>query len=88
MRLVVTKLHRELDQVDCQQAEEMLHAYLDRELSEQEASMVRRHLDACPNCRARFRFSDKLRRLIARAAQSESSPPGLRQRIELRLQRQ
>ena len=79
-------LHRELDHIECQQAEEMLHAYLDRELSEQEATFVKRHLDACPNCRARFRFSDNLRRLVGRAARNESIPSGLRQRIQMRLQ--
>ena len=84
----MAKLRRELDQLDCLQAEEMLHAYLDHELSEQEEAMVRLHLDACPNCRARFRFSEKLRRLVARAAQRESGPSGLRQRIQMRLQRQ
>lgn len=80
--------HKQLDHIDCLQAEEMLHAYLDRELSEEEAAIVRLHLDACPNCRARFRFSDKLRRLIARAARRESSPSGLRERIQVRLQQQ
>ena len=82
----MTKLHRELNHIDCQEAEAMLHAYLDRELSEQEATFVQRHLDACPNCRSRFRFSERLLLLIARAAQSEKSPAGLRERIQIRVQ--
>ncbi len=84
----MTNFHSEPDHIECQEAEEKLHVYLDRELSDQEAAIVRRHLDACPNCRARFRFSDRLRRLIAQVAQDESSPYDLRHRIHMRLQEQ
>ncbi len=67
--------------IDCHEAERRLHRYVDRELSEAEMAMVQRHLEACDNCRARFRFEASMRRLVRNAGQNEATPQGLRERI-------
>ncbi len=69
------------EMIDCLEAERRLHRYVDRELSDVEVAEVQGHLDACNNCRARFRFESGLRRLVKRAGQNESTPQGLRERI-------
>ena len=69
------------EMIDCGEAERRLHRFVDRELSEVEVVEVQHHLEACENCRARFRFEAGLRRLIHQAARSESAPPELRDRI-------
>lgn len=76
--------HKEGQMIDCQEAERRLHGYLDRKLSDVEAVEVQRHLEACENCRARFRFERGLRRLVYRAARNETTPAGLRERIQRR----
>lgn len=68
--------------MDCEGAERRLHGYLDRELSEHQAEELSRHLQACDNCRARFRFEEGLRRLVYRAGSDDSAPEGLRERIQ------
>lgn len=73
--------HSGAQMIDCHEAERRLHRYVDRELSAVEMAEVQQHLDACENCRARFRFEAGLRRLVRNAAQKEPTPHGLRERI-------
>ncbi|MBI4318761.1 MAG: mycothiol system anti-sigma-R factor [Chloroflexi bacterium] len=73
--------HNGVRMIDCKEAERRMHRYLDRELSDHEITEVQQHLEACENCRMRFRFEAGLRRLVNNAAQSDSAPPSLRERI-------
>lgn len=75
------KDERDVEMIDCKEAERRLHQYVDRELSDSEVAQVSRHLEGCDNCRALFRFEFGLRRLVHRAGQNEPPPPGLRDRI-------
>jgi len=65
---------------------ELLSAYIDGELSTQEAAAVQAHVCACPSCRG---ISENLRRtksVLARAPR-RAMPPGLVADIEARLTR-
>ena len=42
----------------CEQCEEMLQPYLDRELTEAERAEAEAHLDGCEYCRKRYRFEE------------------------------
>lgn len=75
------KDHGEVRMIDCKEAERRLHRYLDRELSEAEVAEVQHHLEVCDNCRARFRFEERLRRLVKQAGEKDQAPAGLRERI-------
>ena len=64
----------------CDQCEEMLQPFLDRELSDDERATAEEHLDRCSYCRKRYRFEVSLRRLVREAA-AEQMPPGLKARL-------
>jgi len=64
----------------CDQCEEMLQPYLDRELTPAERSQAERHLDGCDYCRRRYRFEVDLRRFV-RQAVVEPMAPELKQRL-------
>jgi anti-sigma factor (TIGR02949 family) len=73
-----------MTQDPCAKCEEMLQAYLDRELEPAEVVQAEAHLDSCIYCRRRYRFEASLRRYI-RVSASERMPEGLRAKlIELR----
>lgn len=71
--------------MDCQKCRERLYPYLDRELSPKELDEVRVHLDDCGGCDSAFViervFLDRLRG----SATSDVAPPGVRERLILRL---
>ena len=60
----------------CDKCEELLQAYLDRDLSPDEVVVAEGHLDGCDYCRRRYRFEESLRRYI-RVSASERMPAGL-----------
>jgi len=64
----------------CEQCEELLQGYLDRDLEPGEVTVAERHLDACDYCRRRYRFEEALRRYI-RLSASERMPPGLLEKL-------
>ena len=64
----------------CEQCEEMLQPFLDRELSEEERHEAELHLSACAYCRKRYRFEEHLRRYVRQAAFVEMDP-GLKARL-------
>jgi mycothiol system anti-sigma-R factor len=64
----------------CDKCEELLHAYLDRELSESEHAEAEAHLDDCDYCRRRYRFEESLRTYI-RLSCTERMPPGLMEKL-------
>ena len=71
----------------CEKCEELLQAYLDRDLAPEEVVVAEGHLDGCDYCRRRYRFEERLRRYI-RLSASERMPAGLLQKLtELRDQR-
>jgi predicted anti-sigma-YlaC factor YlaD len=65
----------------CEQCEELLQGYLDRELSDGEVVLAESHLDGCDYCRRRYRFEEHLRRYV-RTTAAERIPPGLLEKLE------
>jgi mycothiol system anti-sigma-R factor len=64
----------------CEQCEEVLQPFLDRELSEAERAQAERHLDECSYCRRRYKFEEKLR-MYVRQACAEEMPPELKAKL-------
>lgn len=64
----------------CQEAVEVLYAYLDAELERSEAEAVRQHLAGCPPCLEEVHLEEIVRALVRRSCTSRA-PETLRQRI-------
>jgi anti-sigma factor (TIGR02949 family) len=58
----------------CEQCEELLQPFLDRELSDAERAEAEKHLDGCSYCRKRYRFEVQLRRFVRQAVVEEMTP--------------
>ncbi len=70
----------ELRDDPCDNCEEMLQPYLDRELTVMERAEAEAHLDTCEYCRRRYRFEVELRRFV-RQSVVEPMAPELKQRL-------
>ncbi len=68
---------------DCTQTLRELHTFLDAELSDDARTVIRRHLDGCPDCFSAFDFHAELKQVIQAKCRDEEMPPGLLTRIEL-----
>jgi mycothiol system anti-sigma-R factor len=64
----------------CDECEQMLQPYLDRQLSDAERAEAEAHLDKCSYCRKRYRFEEDLRTFVRQAA-VEEMPPALKQKL-------
>lgn len=69
----------------CRTCLEVLHPYVDRELSQEEIVRVRAHLDECRGCLHLFEFEASVRRLVRVRCQEQRAPEALRQRVLARL---
>jgi mycothiol system anti-sigma-R factor len=67
--------------MDCVEAIARLHLYIDRELSAEEIVTVQQHLVRCSHCESRFRFDERLRRLIHERCTIERAPAHLREAV-------
>jgi anti-sigma factor (TIGR02949 family) len=66
--------------MDCDQCEEVMQPYLDRDLSDAERAEAERHLNGCEYCARRYRFEAELRRFV-RQVTDEPMAPELRERL-------
>lgn len=64
----------------CEACEELLQAYLDRELTTLEVKQAESHLDGCDYCRRRYRFEVSLRKYVQTTA-VERMPAGLMDKL-------
>jgi anti-sigma factor (TIGR02949 family) len=68
--------------INCQEALQRLHEYLDGELADSDTEEVQRHLDICDACYPEARLTTELRDALQRAARGQPCcPDGLRDRI-------
>jgi anti-sigma factor (TIGR02949 family) len=68
----------------CEQCEQLLQPFLDRDLSDEERAVAENHLTGCAYCRKRYKFEEDLRRFV-RQAVVEPMPPELKTKLaELR----
>jgi anti-sigma factor (TIGR02949 family) len=65
----------------CDKCEELLHGYLDRELTQAEVAEAESHLNGCDYCRRRYRFEETLRKYI-RVSSAERMPVGLMEKLQ------
>ncbi|RDI75737.1 putative zinc-finger [Gaiella occulta] len=64
----------------CEECEELLQGYLDRELDDREVAQAEKHLDGCEYCRRRYRFELSLRKYV-RTTAVERMPAGLMEKL-------
>ncbi|HEV8341241.1 MAG TPA: zf-HC2 domain-containing protein [Candidatus Binatia bacterium] len=65
----------------CEQAEELISALIDNELSDPERSSIEGHLRDCPRCQRAYEWERSLNREIRTVSASVVAPVDLRQRI-------
>jgi anti-sigma factor (TIGR02949 family) len=68
----------------CEQCEQQLQPFLDRDLSEEERLIAEDHLAGCEYCRKRYRFEEHLRRFVRQAVVEPMSPELKAKLAELR----
>src|SRR6478752_6765916 len=69
-------------QMNCDEAEILLHALIDGELDAGHAREVESHIAGCPRCAAALRDYREMSKAIAEAGARYTAPAALRQRIE------
>jgi anti-sigma factor RsiW len=67
--------------MECEQAEELISALIDDELSDPERSSIEGHLKDCPKCQRTYDWGRGLNREIRTVSASVVAPVDLRQRI-------
>jgi len=70
----------DVEQAHCERRLEELYAYLDAEVSAEEAAMIRRHVADCDPCAIEEKLEQVVRQLLRRSCVSEA-PVTLRTRI-------
>jgi len=63
-----------------------LNPFIDRELSDDDITHVRQHLDECAGCLHIFQFEESVRRLVRVRCLEQAAPERLRAKISLRLE--
>ena len=67
---------------DCNETLRELEIFLDGEMTTEELTVIRAHLEDCPNCLEAFDFHAELKAIIARKCRADPMPAGLLARIE------
>jgi len=67
--------------MDCTEARELLHGYLDNELDAAHAMQVARHLESCEPCAAAHALGLQLRSVVRNNAPRYPAPAHLRAKI-------
>lgn len=73
------------DRYTCEDLFRKLDDYLDRELSAEEARLVREHLETCAQCTAEYRFEESVLTNLKTKLARISAPPDLMDRIRRHL---
>jgi anti-sigma factor (TIGR02949 family) len=73
------------DRLTCEETFRRLDDFVDRELTADEAAMVREHLETCVVCAREYAFESSLLRSVRAKLNHISAPPDLMQKISRRL---
>jgi anti-sigma factor (TIGR02949 family) len=73
------------DRLTCEELFRRLDDYLDRELSEDEARLVREHLETCVVCANEYTFEASMLRGVRDKLRRIKAPAGLLERISKRI---
>lgn len=71
-------------ETDCSEVLAEVYLYLDGELTDDERSHIRTHLDECGPCLRMYGLEQEVKVLVARCC-ADRAPEGLRDRVLLRL---
>jgi anti-sigma factor (TIGR02949 family) len=69
-----------IEEIDCLQAIEMLYAYLDGELDEEELEQYEHHMGHCRSCFSRSQLETALNKRIQESA-TDKAPDALQERL-------
>jgi mycothiol system anti-sigma-R factor len=68
-------------ETDCDEVLAEVWLFLDHECDQERRELLRRHLDDCHPCLAKFGLEEKLKQLLARKCGGEQAPSALRARL-------
>ena len=71
--------------INCRDCLQALNPYIDRELSDDDITHVREHIESCGSCLHLYRFEESLRRLVRVRCQEQGAPESLKTKITLSL---
>jgi mycothiol system anti-sigma-R factor len=74
------------DASDCSATLERLFLFIDNEMGHADSTEIRRHLDECSPCLAKYDLDCLVKALVARSC-SEHAPEPLRQKVMLSIRR-
>jgi anti-sigma factor (TIGR02949 family) len=66
----------------CEEARQLMHAYVDDELDIATALQIEKHLPQCPNCRRELEAARVIGRAVAQPAAYHPAPSALRERLQ------
>lgn len=67
--------------INCNEAVKKLYEYLDRQLTDEEATEVRLHLDRCPHCRDYYNFEEGVLTRVSQVCRQVEVPQTLVERV-------
>lgn len=73
------------DRLTCEELFRRLDDYMDRELSADEAQLVREHLETCAICATEYSFESSMLKGVREKLRHIEAPPGLLERITKRI---
>ena len=73
------------DRLTCEELFRRLDDYMDRELSADDAALVREHLETCAVCATEYSFEASLLKSVREKLRHISAPADLMKKISLRL---
>ena len=73
------------DRLTCEEMFRRLDDYMDRELSADQAALVREHLEVCAVCAAEYAFESSMLRSVREKLNRIAAPPDLMRKISARL---
>jgi len=68
-------------ETDCSEVLAEVWLYLDHECERERSALLRKHLDECSPCLARYGLEEQLKELLARKCGGDHAPETLRQRL-------
>ena len=71
----------ESHETDCSEVLAEVWVLLDHEVSDERDAQLRRHLDECGPCLARYGLEEKVKTLLARTCGGDKAPDGLHDRL-------
>lgn len=72
--------------MDCKRVIDRVYLFFDGEIADDERTPFQEHLDGCPHCARRYRFTRKLLLLVRERCVRCTAPETLHQRIRVSLQ--